>query len=198
MSDPTTLLLRRLEGSLSAIGGLRDQVDVIHGLARALIDRLRNGGTLYTAGNGGSAAHAMHLAEELIGRYRDDRRPLAAVCLNADPTAMSCIANDFGYEHVLSRQCAALLEASDALLVLSTSDRSANLVEALRIARERGALTMGLLGNDGGACSALCDHTITVDGTDSAHIQEAHQVLVHLICEVIEGSVEKLKTRKEN
>lgn len=182
MSDP----LRRIEGALAAIGGLRDQVDAIRALTGAVTDVLATGGTLYTAGNGGSAAQALHLAEELIGRYRGDRGPLAAVCLNADPAALTCIANDFGFERVFARPCEALLADRDALLVLSTSGRSANLVEALSVARRIGAVTLGLLGGDGGACLPLCDHAVTVAAKDSAHIQEAHQVLIHLICEALE------------
>jgi D-sedoheptulose 7-phosphate isomerase len=178
----------RIEGSLAAITALRERADGIRALAEAVLARLRGGGTLYTAGNGGSAAQALHLAEELIGRYRDDRPPLRAVSLNADPSALTCIANDYGYARVFSRQCEALLGPPDALLVLSTSGNSDNVVEALQVARDHGALTGGLLGNDGGRCAALCDHAIIVPARDSAHIQEAHQVVVHLICELIEGS----------
>ncbi len=177
----------RIEGSLAAIEALCDQAGRVRDLARAVLDRLRAGGTLYTAGNGGSAAQALHLAEELIGRYRDDRPPLRAVCLNADPTALTCIANDYGYGQVFSRQCEALLDERDALLVLSTSGNSDNVVEALRVARARGALAIGLLGGAGGRCAALCHHALIVPGTDSAHIQEAHQVALHLICELIES-----------
>ena len=182
----TDTILRRLDGSMAAIGSLRDQVYRIDAVGTALIDRLNRGGTLYTAGNGGSAAQAMHLAEELIGRYRGDRPALRAVCLNADPTALTCIANDFGYEQVFARQCEALLGPDDVLLVLSTSGRSPNLVEALKAAKQCDTLSIGLLGSDGGACGPLCDHQITIDATDSAFVQEAHQVVVHLLCEMIE------------
>ncbi len=184
----TDTILRRLDGSMAAIGSLRDQVERIDAVGAAVIDRLNRGGTLYTAGNGGSAAQALHLAEELIGRYRGNRPALRAVCLNADPTAMSCIANDFGYERVFARQCEALLSVDDVLLVLSTSGKSPNLVEALKVAREGGTLTVGLLGSTGGLCGPLCDHEITIETTDSAFVQEAHQVVVHLLCEMIEES----------
>ncbi len=187
MSHADTIT-RRLDGSMAAIGSLRDQVDRIDAVGTALIDRLNRGGTLYTAGNGGSAAQALHLAEELIGRYRGNRPALRAMCLNADPTTMSCIANDFGYERVFARQCEALLGPDDILLVLSTSGKSPNLVEALKTAKQSATLTVGLLGSDGGACGPLCDHEITIDATDSAFVQEAHQVVVHLLCEMIEES----------
>jgi D-sedoheptulose 7-phosphate isomerase len=109
------------------------------------------------------------------------------MCLNADPTAITCIANDYGYARVFSRQCEALLGAQDALLVLSTSGNSENVVAALQVARDRGVLTIGLLGDAGGRCAELCDHAIIVPSRDSAHVQEAHQVVVHLICELIES-----------
>jgi D-sedoheptulose 7-phosphate isomerase len=178
----------RLDGSLATIGALRAEIDRIDEIGRALTDRLAKGGTLFTAGNGGSAAQALHLAEEFIGRYRGNRPALRAVCLNADPTAMSCIANDFGYEHVFARQCEALLGPTDVLLVLSTSGNSANLVEALGVARTRNALTVGLLGAGGGPCGALCDHSVILEESDSAFVQDAHQVVIHLICEMMEES----------
>ena len=182
----TDTILRRLDGSMTTIRSLRDQVDRIDAVGAALIERLNHGGTLYTSGNGGSAAQALHLSEELIGRYRDNRPALRAVCLNADPTAMSCIANDFGFERVFARQCEALLASNDVLIVLSTSGKSANLIEALKVAKACATLTVGLLGSGGGECGPLCDHEITIDETDSAFVQEAHQVVVHLLCEMIE------------
>lgn len=176
----------RIDGSLAAITSLHEQAVRIRALIEALLERLRSGGTLYTAGNGGSAAQALHLAEELIGRYRDDRPPVRALCLNADPTALTCIANDYGYENIFSRQCEALLGAGDALVALSTSGNSENVVRALQVARDRGTLTIGLLGHDGGRCAPLCDHAMVVRSDDSAHVQEAHQVVIHLICEMFE------------
>jgi len=153
---------------------------------KAVRDTLVAGGTLFTCGNGGSAAEALHLAEELTGRYRSNRRPLRSVCLCADPTALTCIANDFGFEQVFARPLAALGQHGDALLVFSTSGRSPNLLSALATARERGMRTIGLLGGDGGPCLPLCDVAITVRGVDGAAVQEAHQIVMHAICEALE------------
>ena len=162
-------------------------MEAIVAAAGAIVDRLQGGGTLYTCGNGGSAAEAMHLAEELIGRYGGrDRPPQRAICLNADATALTCIANDFGFDEIFARQCRALLTGRDALVVMSTSGESENIVRALQAARERGALTIGLLGREGGRCRPLCDHAIIVDGDDAARIQEAHLVIAHLFCEAVE------------
>jgi D-sedoheptulose 7-phosphate isomerase len=183
-------LMTRIDGSLTAIASLREAIDDVCAIVEAIAGALRGGGTLYTCGNGGSAAQALHLAEELIGRYRGDRAPFRAVCLNADPAALTCIANDFGYERIFSRQCEALLKPGDALLALSTSGESANIIEALEVARGLHARTLGLLGKGGGRCRTLCDRCVTVPGDDSAHIQEAHMVMIHLICEALEtGSV---------
>lgn len=178
--------LSRIEGSLAAIGFLRDQIDVVTALCTTVSQTLQRGGTIYTAGNGGSAAEALHLSEELIGRYRDHRPAIRGVCLNADSTVLTCIANDFGFEHVFSRQCEALLTPSDALVVLSTSGNSSNIINALKAAKDSRAVTIGLLGKTGGQCLEHCDYAIVVPGGDSAHIQEAHQVLIHLICEAVE------------
>src|SRR5262245_54956147 len=183
------MLLRRIGGSLAAVESLRDQIGDMAAIIEAILEALDAGGTVYTAGNGGSAAQALHLAEELIGRYRGSRRPLRAICLNADPTALTCIANDFGFEEVFARPCEALLTRSDVLVVLTTSGNSQNIVKAIKAAKARGALVIGLLGRDGGACRALCDRAIVIgrrDGFDSAQIQEAHQVAIHLICEAAE------------
>ena len=179
-------LLQRIDGSIQAIESVRALLPELIRVGTSIFERMDAGGILYTAGNGGSAAHALHLAEELIGKYRSERPPLPAVCLNADPTALTCIANDFGYDAVFARPCRALLRRGDILLVCSTSGRSDNLIEALQVARDNEILTIGLLGNEGGPCRDLCDHPMVIPGDDSAFIQDAHQVLIHLLCEMAE------------
>lgn len=185
------LLTTRIEGSIAAVTSLRGMIDQISDAADVLRSKLKSGGTIYTCGNGGSAAQALHLAEELIGRYRSNRTPLRAICLNADPTALTCIANDFGFEHVFSRQCEALLTERDLLVVFSTSGNSANVVNALKTARTKRATTIGLLGSDGGQSKALCEHALIVSqpGKDSAFLQEAHEVILHVLCESLEAAV---------
>lgn len=178
----------RLAGSLDAIESLRAHIRTIDRLAATIVRTLQQGGTIFTCGNGGSAAEALHLAEELIGRYRGNRPSCRAVCLNADPTALTCIANDFGFDEVFARQLEGLARPHDALVVFSTSGNSQNLVQALERGRQAQVRTIGLLGRNGGKCLALCDEHLIVEATDSAHIQEAHQVVMHLLCEAVERS----------
>jgi D-sedoheptulose 7-phosphate isomerase len=152
----------------------------------ALVHALDRGGMIYTCGNGGSAAEALHLVEEVIGCYSNRARPArAAVCLNADPTTMTCIANEFGYENIFSRQLEALLRQEDILIVLSTSGESRNIINALQVARETGTQTIGLLGR-GGSAAELCDTCLLVPVDQTAAIQEAHLAVVHCLCAAIE------------
>ncbi len=183
----TSHLKSRLQSSERVITSLVNEASKIAEVADALIECFRNHGTLYTCGNGGSAAEALHLTEELIGFYRSNKRAAQrAVCLNADPTAMTCIANDAGFENVFARQCESLITRRDMLLVLSTSGNSETIVKALEVAGRKSATTVGLLGAGGGRSMDLCDHAIVINSEDSAHIQEAHLVIVHLLCEAVE------------
>jgi len=177
---------RRVRGAADTIASLSEQADEIYAIGEAVRTRLEAGNAVYTCGNGGSAAEALHLAEELIGKYRSQRPPLRAMSLNADPTALTCIANDFGFDQVFSRQIEGLGRKDDVLVVFSTSGASPNLVRALERARGVGMTTIGLLGRAGGDCLPLCDLALVVRSDDTAHIQEAHQVVLHLILEAVE------------
>jgi len=190
MSDSTTsMVIGRIAAAARVVESLRAQSDAIARAADAVAACLQAGGAVYTCGNGGSAAEAMHLSEELIGRYRSNRRALPAVCLNADPTALTCIANDFGFDRVFSRQCEALVTKGDLLVIFSTSGNSPNIIEAAKAARRCGGVVIGLLGKGGGACRSLCDHGVVVEADDSGHVQEAHQVILHILCEAAERAL---------
>ncbi|MDW8344443.1 MAG: SIS domain-containing protein [Verrucomicrobiae bacterium] len=166
--------------SLAAQQAIFDQ------LVAAAVTTLRSGGKILTCGNGGSAADALHLAEELVGRFARDRHPLPALALNADPTLLTCIGNDYGFEHVFARQVTALAEPRDLLVVFSSSGNSPNIVHALKAARERGCRSVALLGKTGGAARGLADIEWIVAGTDTARIQEAHTFILHSLLEAIE------------
>jgi len=180
-------LARRIRDSARTITSLGDDLNAVSRACDVVREVVQNNSAVLTCGNGGSAAEALHLAEELVGRYRANRPPIPALCLNADPTALTCIANDFGFEEVFARQIAALARQGDCLVVFSTSGNSANIVAALRAARREKCLTIGLLGKGGGEAKALCDHAVVIASDDTAHIQEAHQVILHLILECVES-----------
>lgn len=154
--------------------------------ADAALTAFRGGGTVYACGNGGSMSDAMHFAEEWSGRFRGDRAPLPAVAFS-DPAAMTCIANDFGFEQVFARQVEAHGKAGDLLVAFSTSGNSANLVAACRAARARGLVVVGLLGRGGGRMRELCDVAVVVPlATTSDRVQEVHIQVVHAVIEAVE------------
>jgi D-sedoheptulose 7-phosphate isomerase len=182
-------LQSQLDTSCAVIQSLAVQADLIERIAARACETLLAGRLLLTCGNGGSATDAQHLAEELIGRYRVSRRALPAVALTADSAALTCIANDFGYDQVFARQVEALARVGDLLICFSTSGDSPNILAALRAARARGAGSIALLGKDGGAARDLADLALVVASSDTARIQEAHLQILHFICEVVETAL---------
>lgn len=155
----------------------------------ALVDSLRRGGKAMFCGNGGSAADCQHIAAELTGRFVDDRRPLAGLALSTDTSALTCIANDYGYRHVFTRQVQALGKPGDCLVGISTSGNSENVIDAFQYARSAGIVTIGLLGRDGGALGALASVPIIVPSAVTARIQEAHIMIGHTLCGMVEDAL---------
>lgn len=158
---------------------------VIESMAADMVQVLRSGGRLLSCGNGGSLCDAMHFAEELSGRYRDDRPALSALALT-DAGHMSCVANDYGYDQVFARGVEAQGRSGDLLLGFTTSGNSPNVLAAMRAARARGMRVLGLLGKGGGEATGLCDRSIVVPATDTGRIQEIHIKVVHCLIELIE------------
>ena len=162
---------------------MEERIPAVREVARVLQEAFAAGGTLWTFGNGGSAADAQHFTGELIGHYRHDRRPLPAVTLSCDPTTMTCIANDYDYADVFSRQVAAVARPGDVVAAFTTSGRSANIVSALAAAKEAGATTVLFGGGDGGPAAAHADHLLLSPSTFTPRIQEAHTLMLHLLSE---------------
>jgi D-sedoheptulose 7-phosphate isomerase len=150
---------------------------------------LVGGGRLLVAGNGGSAAQAQHLTAELVGRYRDDRTPLSAIALHAETSAVTAIANDYGYDEVFARQVRAHGRPGDVLLAVSTSGRSGSCVRAVEAARDRGMASWALTGPAPNPLADLADDAVAVDAPATATVQEVHQVVVHLLCARVDVAV---------
>ena len=163
-----------------------DLDESIEEAAKLLINCLKNSGTVFWCGNGGSASDSQHLAGELVGRFVGDRKPLKSIALTADSAVMTCIVNDYGYKHLFSRQIEALGVETDVLVGISTSGNSENVIQAFKIAKERGITTIGLLGNGGGGASALVNQSIIVPSKSTARIQEMHILIGHILCDLIE------------
>jgi D-sedoheptulose 7-phosphate isomerase len=158
-------------------------------LGDALLNCWNHKGKVLLAGNGGSAADAMHLAEELCVRFNKNRRALAAIAL-CDPTVLTCAANDLGFESVFSRQIEALGNSGDVFIALTTSGNSPNLLRAVESANSRGLLTVAFLGKDGGQLKGRCDIELLIPSSTTARIQECHKILYHTLCEWIESKID--------
>lgn len=175
-----------LNGAAALIAAMKGQTRRLAEMSDRIVATLRAGNRVLTCGNGGSAAEALHLAEEMVGRFSRPRRALSALCLSADPTALTCIANDWEYAEVFARQVDAHGRAGDLLIALSTSGKSPSILRALERARSRGLGTLGLLGPGGSPAEKLCDLCLTLDGHSAARVQEGHLVAIHLFLERID------------
>jgi D-sedoheptulose 7-phosphate isomerase len=152
-------------------------------------DTVRAGGTLFFCGNGGSAADAQHMATEYVVRYRRDRRAYPAVALTTDTSLLTATGNDFGFDHVFSRQVEALCRPGDLLIIHSTSGRSPNVLEAAKAARAKGVAVLALSARDGGPLRALADHNVIVPTERTDRAQELHLCIQHLICDLVEAEL---------
>lgn len=159
----------------------------IERLARLMRESIARGGKLLWMGNGGSAADSQHLASEIVGRFRRERRGLAAIALTTDSSVLTAVGNDFGFERVFARQVEALGQPGDVLIGISTSGNSANVAAALHAGRCMDLTTVGLLGSGGGRIAGLCDHALIVPSDDTARVQEAHILIGHILCELLEA-----------
>ncbi|WP_434443379.1 D-sedoheptulose-7-phosphate isomerase [Lentzea sp. E54] len=177
-----------LDELTDTLAGVRAQAARIHRWGGLLARLLVEGGRVLAAGNGGSAAEAQHLTAELVGRYRHDRAPFSALALCAETSSVTAIANDYGYDQVFARQVTAHARPGDVVVLLSTSGRSENLLEAARAARLARATTWALTGPLPNPLAALADDTLALPG-HACHVQEAQLVVVHALCEAFEAAL---------
>jgi D-sedoheptulose 7-phosphate isomerase len=175
-----------LRDSARTIENLTSAANRIATMGEQLVLALKAGNKILSAGNGGSAAEALHLSEELVGRFKSNRPSLAGIALVADCTALTCIGNDFGFDRIFSRQIEGLGKPGDVLVLFSTSGRAENLRLALEAAHRQGMKTLCLLGQDGGQLAGKATCELIVAGTETARIQEAHQVVLHIFLEIVE------------
>lgn len=172
---------------LQVVERVRDALsESIQKVGQVLARSLTEGGTLFWCGNGGSASDSQHLAAELVGRFKKDRRALRSVALTTDTSVLTCVANDFSYDDIFSRQVEALGRPGDVLIGISTSGRSENVLRAFKLAREMGLRTIALLGKGGGPAKNIVDHALVIPSDTTARIQEVHILIGHILCEFIE------------
>lgn len=178
---------------------LREGLPELQRVIEVTIEALRGGHTLFFFGNGGSAADAQHLAAEFVNRFKLPRAPLPALALTTDTSALTSIANDFGYEQVFSKQIEALARPGDVAFAISTSGNSASVLRAVRACRRRGVVTVAMTGGDGGKLAARTDHVLRVASTrETARIQETHIVIGHVICELVERALQVGKQGRQD
>ena len=179
-----------IKTSQNTLDSIANQIETA---SKICINSLKNGGKILIMGNGGSAADAQHIAAELVGRYKTERKGLPAIALTTDTSAITSIANDYGFLHVFDRQVEALAHKDDVVIGISTGGTSPNVVNALTAANKLDCKTIGLSGKDGGDFNALCDVNLVVNSNDTPRIQEMHILIGHTICHLIEQESFKSK-----
>jgi D-sedoheptulose 7-phosphate isomerase len=194
--DPIGAHLKQSLAALERANGDGALLATARAIADVIINALRSGNKILLIGNGGSAADAQHIAAEIVGRYKQDRPACAAVALTTDTSALTAIANDYGFEQVFARQVEGLGQRGDVLLALSTSGRSPNIVAALRTAKQRGLVTVGFTGSKGETLGALCDHLLVAPTDDTPVVQQIYLTVAHGICDAIEQTMMRDSLKK--
>ena len=165
---------------------MHNLTDSVANAAQICVDCLKNGGKILIFGNGGSASDAQHIAAELVGRYKVNRKALAAIAITTDTSIITAIGNDYGYEHVFNRQVEALANIGDVLIGISTSGNSNNVISAIKLATHLKCKAIGLSGHDGGNMNSICDINLVVPSEDTPRIQEMHILIGHTMCHLID------------
>jgi D-sedoheptulose 7-phosphate isomerase len=188
MTDYAAHIAREIQESISVKTELGRVAEQIAEAATAIVNCLRAGGKLIVFGNGGSASDAQHMVAELVGRYAVKRQALAAIALTTNSSSLTAIANDFGFEEIFARQLEALAKPQDLVLAISTSGNSSNVLRGLEIAKALGLKKIGLTGNNGGKLRDLVDICIIAPSSSTPRIQEAHALIIHILCGIVENA----------
>ena len=192
MHYPSEILKNAVAAAKETLQSLLDLESQLAEAADLIEQCLRTGNKLLVCGNGGSAADASHFATELVVRFAKDRSALPAICLASDSGILTAAGNDYGFDEIFARQVAAFGVPGDVLICLTTSGKSKNVVRALQEAKARQIKTIAFLGRDGGSAVGIADLDLLVRSDSTARVQEAHQLLLHVLCEIIEARLEKL------
>lgn len=171
-----------LEKNISIISDIEKSIT-------AITNCIKNGNKVLIFGNGGSAADSQHIAAELIGRFELERKSLPAIALTTDSSILTSLSNDYSYDVIFSRQCESLVNKGDVVIGISTSGNSINVKKGLKTSKQKGALTIGLLGNKGGKIKDIVDISIIVNSSSTPRIQESHRLIYHIICEIVEKNL---------
>jgi len=167
---------------------IETMIPSIQNASELMVKALKSGNKVLLIGNGGSAADAQHIAAELTGRYKSERRGLPAIALTTDTSALTAISNDYGYGHVFNRQVEALAHPGDLLIGISTSGNSDNIISALETAKEIGCTTLGMSGKSGGKMNEVCDLNLIIPSDDTPRIQEMHILIGHILCQAVDDT----------
>ena len=179
-------LIKTISKHQKVFSTLVNEVNTLDLIINLIYKKLKKGGKIMFCGNGGSAADSQHLAAEFTGRFTKDRKPLNSVALTTDTSALTCIANDYSFDEVFSRQLNAIGNDGDVLICISTSGNSKNIINAVQAAKQKNITSIGFLGKDGGNLKNICDYNIIVPSNTTARIQEAHIFLGHFLCGFVE------------
>ena len=184
---------KTLEQSTKIIADLHDLSDEINKTANLIITAINKNRKIIIIGNGGSAADAQHIAAEFLGRYKLKRKSIPAIALTSNSSTTTAIANDYDFSDIFSRQCESLVSKGDIVIGISTSGNSENVVKGLKTSKKNGGITIGLLGNKGGKIKNIVDVPLIVKDTSTPRIQEAHRVIYHIICEIVEEELARIE-----
>ena len=178
-----------IDEHISTINSLKNSFSDIKLFSDLISSALINNKKLLTCGNGGSAADSIHMSSEIVGRYENNRKGYSAISLASESSALTAIGNDFGFENIFSRQVDALGDSGDILILISTSGNSQNLINACIAAKKKNIKVLGLLGRDGGKLLRVVDNAITIKSNRTWRIQEAHSLIIHIICHLFDNSL---------
>lgn len=184
------MILNELQAHKAVVQKVIDtlQEDILKA-SEMLVETLKRGNKILIFGNGGSAGDAQHIAAELTGRYKTERRGLPAIALTTDTSALTAIGNDYGFQRVFDRQVEALAVKGDLLVGISTSGNSPNVINALKLGKEIGCMTLGLSGRGGGKMTEFCDLNLIVPSEDTPRIQEMHILIGHIVCQAVDNAI---------